>query len=162
MSRVITQERFRALIAEVTGAIAGQPVDEALARTLSQRFPAGGDTLRRIREACDQAIAAGWMCAREHGGIRYGRVIDAGPDTHGFSVDVVRMDDVEGPYHRHPSGEIDLIMPIDEGAAFDGHGAGWLVYGPDSAHYPTVRGGAALVLYLLPDGAIDFKATPPA
>jgi hypothetical protein len=53
-------------------------------------------------------------------------------------------------------------MPIDPDAAFDGSGAGFCVYGPDSAHYPTVRGGAALVLYLLPDGAIDFKARPPA
>jgi hypothetical protein len=41
-------------------------------------------------------------------------------------------------------------------AQFDGHGAGWLVYEPGSAHYPTVRGGKALVLYLLPQGAIEF------
>ena len=45
-------------------------------------------------------------------------------------------------------------------ARFDGHGAGWVVYGPGSAHSPTVTGGRALVLYLLPQGAIEF--TPPA
>jgi hypothetical protein len=72
------------------------------------------------------------------------------------------MDSLAGPYHRHPNGEIDAIMPLDDAAEFDGHPAGWVVYGPDSAHYPTVSGGKALVLYLLPDGAIDFKAKPPA
>ncbi|WP_428268353.1 DUF4863 family protein [Haliangium sp.] len=156
------QEQFRALIAEVTATIAGADMDDALAAELNRRFPAGDETFERIRAACHEAIAAGWMCAREAGGIKYGRVIDAGPDTHGFSVDVVHMDDLKGPYHRHPTGEIDMVMPIDAEAQFDGHGEGWCVYGPDSAHYPTVSGGAAVVLYLLPDGAIDFKAKPPA
>jgi len=32
----------------------------------------------------------------------------------------------------------------------------WLVYGPGSAHSPTVAHGRALVLYLLPQGAIEF------
>ena len=66
------------------------------------------------------------------------------------------MADVAGPHHRHPKGEIDLIMPVTPDAVFDGHGAGWLVYGPDTAHSPTVAKGHALVLYLLPDGAIEF------
>jgi hypothetical protein len=66
------------------------------------------------------------------------------------------MNDLAGPHHRHPKGEIDLIMPIDPGAKFDGQPAGWLVYGPDSAHSPTVTGGRALVLYLLPEGQIEF------
>jgi hypothetical protein len=47
-------------------------------------------------------------------------------------------------------------MPLTEHAQFDGRGAGWLVYGPDTAHSPTVSGGRALVLYLLPGGAIEF------
>ena len=34
--------------------------------------------------------------------------------------------------------------------------AGWKVYAPGSDHFPTVRGGRALVLYLLPAGAIQF------
>ena len=41
-------------------------------------------------------------------------------------------------------------------ARFDGQGAGWVVYPADSAHVPTVSGGRALVLYLLPQGAIEF------
>ena len=99
------------------------------------------------------------MCSREHAGIKYGRVVKPGPATHGYSVDVVEMDDVAGGHHRHPNGEIDLIMPIDATAAFDGRGAGWLVYGPGTAHVPTVTGGKAWVLYLLPQGAIEFTKT---
>ncbi len=49
-----------------------------------------------------------------------------------------------------------MIMPLTEDARFDGHGAGWLVYGPGTAHRPTVTQGRALVLYLLPGGAIEF------
>jgi len=38
---------------------------------------------------------------------------------------------------------------------------GWLVYEPDSEHYPTVSGGRAIVLYLLPGGEIDFTRAAP-
>ena len=95
-------------------------------------------------------------CKHEAGGIRYGRVLRADPSLGGFSADVVHMRDCVGPHHRHPQGEIDMIMPIDTGACFDAHPRGWCVYGPDTAHHPTVTGGAALVLYLLPGGEIEF------
>jgi hypothetical protein len=72
---------------------------------------------------------------------------------------VVDMDDCIGPHHRHPNGEIDLVMPLTPDARFDGQGAGWKVYPPDSAHRPTVSQGRALVLYLLPDGRIEFTAS---
>jgi hypothetical protein len=45
---------------------------------------------------------------------------------------------------------------LGRGARFDGHAAGWCVYGPGTAHRPTVTEGRALVLYLLPEGAIEF------
>jgi hypothetical protein len=48
-------------------------------------------------------------------------------------------------------------MPLTPGAKFDGHGAGWVGYPPGSEHPPTVSDGAALVLYLLPEGAIEFS-----
>lgn len=152
----MTRETFRDLIASVSGHIADKPLDKALQSELNAAFPASGPQFDAIFDACREAIKDGWMCEREAGGIKYGRVIKPGADTHGFSVDVVDMDHCKGPHHRHPKGEIDLIMPLTENAKFDGQGAGWLVYGPDSAHYPTVSGGRALVLYLLPQGAIEF------
>ncbi len=152
----MTPDDFTRLISSVTARIAGKPVDRQLAGELNAAFPPGGPVFRGIEESCRAAIKAGWMCNREAGGIRYGRVVKPGPATHCFSVDVVDMADVAGPHHRHPKGEIDMIMPVAPDAVFDGHGAGWLVYGPDTAHSPTVAKGQALVLYLLPDGAIEF------
>ena len=146
-------EDFQSLIGEVTGTISGKEISGALADELNARFPAGGATFKSIQAACEAAVAEGWMCDREMGGIKFGRVIK---DIDGFSVDVVRMKDVVGPHHRHPNGEVDMVMPLSGDAEFDGSGAGWVVYEPDSAHKPTVAGGEALVLYLLPGGAIEF------
>jgi hypothetical protein len=156
----MSADAFASLIASVTGRVADRPLDAALARDLNRALPGDGPEVAAIAAACRDAIRDGWMCSREAAGIRYGRVVKAGPATHGFSVDVVDMHDIAGPHHRHPHGEIDLVMPLDADARFDGHGAGWVVYGPGSAHRPTVSGGRALVLYLLPQGAIEFP--PPA
>jgi hypothetical protein len=153
----MTPSEFAALVAGVTSRIAGRPLDRALEDDLQRSSPAGGPEFQALLEACRAGAAEGWMCNREAGGIRYGRVLKPSEATAGFSVDVVDMEDVAGPHHRHPDGEIDLVMPIRGPARFDGRGAGWLVYGPDSAHRPTVSGGRALVLYLLPGGAIEFS-----
>lgn len=152
----MTAADFSDLIGRVTGRIHGRALDNELEALLNREFGAESPEFAALRGACEQAIAAGWMCAREAGGIRFGRVIKPGGATHGFSVDVVEMTDITGPHHRHPNGEIDLIMPLEGEAKFDGRGKGWLVYGPGTAHYPTVVGGKALVLYLLPGGAIEF------
>jgi hypothetical protein len=147
---------FRQLLEPIVAVARERPLDDTLMDDLNARIPAHSEVFRVVEAACHAAIEAGWMCSREAGGIGFGRVIKAGPETASFSVDVVSMKDVVGPHHRHPEGEIDMIMPVDKSARFDGHGAGWLVYGPDSAHHPTVAGGRALVLYLLPNGAIEF------
>ncbi len=155
----MSQDGFAQLMGSITARIGGRPLDAALEAELNRALPADGSVVRSVIEACRAGIAAGWMCSREHAGIKYGRVLKPGPATHGYSVDVVEMDDVAGGHHRHPNGEIDLIMPIEATAAFDGRGAGWLVYGPGTAHVPTVTGGKAWVLYLLPQGAIEFTKT---
>jgi hypothetical protein len=150
------QESFARLVGEITASIAGRPLDSTLDRELNERFPPSSAIFQKIEVACREAVKAGWMCNREAGGIRFGRVVKPGSETHGFSVDVVEMPALAGPHHRHPNGEIDLIFPIEEGAKFDDRPAGWLVYGPDSSHQPTVTGGRARILYLLPAGAIEF------
>ncbi len=102
------------------------------------------------------ASAAGGMGTQGAPGRRDGRDIEPGPDSRELSVDVVQLEDIVGPHHAHPKGEICLTMPVTPEVRFDGRGAGWCVYEPGSAHHPTVTGGEALVLYLLPDGEIDF------
>lgn len=152
----LIRERFSNLIANLTASIADRPLDQRLEEDLNDRFPADGPIYRDILDSCQRAIASGWMCSREANGIKYGRVIKHSAATHGFSVDVVDMQLLAGPHHSHPNGEIDLIMPLEPTAKFDGRSAGWLVYGPGTSHSPTVTGGRALVLYLLPEGAIEF------
>ena len=64
--------------------------------------------------------------------------------------------DVAGPHHIHTNGEIGAVMPIQGEPRFDDFAPGWYVYPPGSDHHPTVSGGDAYVLYLLPEGAIEF------
>ena len=67
----------------------------------------------------------GW-CADQH-------------DFKGYSVDVVDMADIAGPHHVHPNGEIDLIMPIEGDATFDGRPGGWAVNPPGSRRQDRVH-----------------------
>lgn len=147
---------FREQIAELTVQLAGRPLDATLDIWLNKEHGAGSATFERLKASCEAGVAEGWLCDREGGGIRYGRIFKPAPELHGFSVDVVDMQDIAGPHHAHPLGEIDLIMPIGGDAQFDSRSAGWLVYPPGTAHRPTVSQGRALVLYLLPEGRIDF------
>ena len=152
----MSQASFRAALSELAAELAGRPLDDTLDAWLNLHHGADSPTFTRLAEAIRTGVAEGWLCQREGGGIRYGRIFKAADDLGGCSVDVVDMSDIAGPHHRHPHGEIDLIVPVDAGATFDGRGAGWCVYGPGSAHRPTVAGGRAFVLYLLPQGAIEF------
>lgn len=147
---------FQALISRITEEIASIPPDSALESHLNAQHGPGSHLYELIFDACKIGVRDGWLCNREADGIRYGRVLKATEATHGFSVDVVEMENIAGPHHLHPNGEIDLIMPLTAGACFDSRPAGWCVYEAGSAHSPTVTQGRALILYLLPQGAISF------
>lgn len=147
---------FRQQIAQLTAHLAERAVDAALQDWLNAEHGAASATFNALKTSCEAGVAEGWLCNREGGGIRYGRIFKPADDLHGFSVDVVDMKDIAGPHHAHPLGEIDLIMPVEGDALFDGHAAGWMVCPPGSAHRPTVSQGRALVLYLLPQGEIRF------
>jgi Domain of unknown function (DUF4863) len=151
-----TPAEFQAQIARLTAQVAGRALDSELDAWLNREHGAGSATYQDLKAACEAGVAEGWLANREGGGIKYGRIFKPADALHGFSVDVVDMKDVAGPHHTHPNGEIDLIMPIESNAQFDGRPAGWCVYPAGSAHRPTVTQGRALVLYLLPQGAIEF------
>ena len=152
----MTPEEFRADIAALTVHLQGRPLDAALDAWLNAEHGPTSAPYQRLKAGCEAGVAAGWLCNREGGGIRYGRIFKPADDLHGFSVDVVDMQDLAGPHHSHPLGEIDLVMPVEGDARFDSRPAGWVVYPPGSAHHPTVSQGRALVLYLLPQGKIEF------
>jgi hypothetical protein len=147
---------LRTLVEQVTRHIAGRPLDAALEAELNRAFPAGGETFRAIERACHDGIAAGALCTQGGGNRKFGRVFEPDDALARFSVDVVDITTLVGNHHRHPTGEIDLVLPVDPHARFDGRGAGWVVYGPGSGHRPTVTAGRAVVLYLLPEGRIEW------
>ena len=151
-----TQAEFRSQIADLTAQIAGRELNTDLDAWLNATHGAGSATYESLKVACKTGVAEGWLANREWGGIKYGRIFKPADDLNGFSVDVVEMADIAGLHHTHPNGEIDLVMPIDGDAQFDGRPAGWCVYPAGSAHRPTVSQGRALVLYLLPQGSIEF------
>ena len=152
----MTPTEFRSRLVAFTGQLAGRTLDADLERWLNAEHGPGSAAFEALAEGCRAGVREGWLCNREGGGIRYGRIFKPAEDLHGFSVDVVDMKDIAGPHHAHPEGEIDLIMPLEGEAKFDGRPAGWLVCPPGSAHRPTVSEGRALVLYLLPNGRIEF------
>ena len=180
----MSPNEFREQVAALTASLAGRALDAKLDAWLNAEHGSSSATYAALKQGCQSGVAEGWLCDREGGGIRYGRIFKPAADLHGFSVDVVDMaaprwaapskrqsprgadsgtplaggadDYIAGPHHAHPNGEIDLIMPIEGEATFDGRPAGWLVCPPGSAHRPTVAQGRALVLYLLPEGRIDF------
>ena len=153
-----TPTELRSLIAPVARYAQGRRLDAALQADLNREFAAEGELFQAVNRICHQGIAAGWLCREGDERRRFGRIFEPSDATHGFSVDVVDITDLVGNHHRHPTGEIDMIMPVTAAAKFDDHGAGWLVYAADSGHRPTVTGGRALVLYLLPEGKIEWTA----
>ena len=150
---------FASLVSKVTAWLEGRPLTRSLADDLHHAFPPGGEAFEALAACCRRGIAEGWLASRGEEPLRWGRILKAGPETHGFSVDVVRMTDVAGPHHTHPLGEIDMIVPLDPAARFDDRPRGWLVYEPGSSHSPTVTQGSAAILYLLPAGEISFSAS---
>ncbi len=152
----MSRQTFDDVVGTIAAAIVDRPLDAALEGLLNTRFPKDGPTFVALSALCAEGEQEGWLVTREAGGIRYGRAVKPGSVAGRFSVDVVRMRDVKGPHHTHTTGEIGAIMPISGTPRFDGKSEGWYVYPPGSAHHPTVTGGDAYVLYLLPEGAIAF------
>jgi len=152
--------QFRQQITELASQLADKELNEDLQTWLNEIHGVNSPTYQQLDKSCRQGVEEGWICEREAGGIGYGRVFKPDQDLAGFSVDVVDMQDVVGRHHAHPKGEIDLVMPLEGDALFDDHPAGWVVYPPGSAHQPTVSNGRALVLYLLPEGSIEFTSPP--
>jgi hypothetical protein len=147
---------FLDIVAGIAKELEGAGLDETLEARLNERFSASSEQFSRLSGLCALGEAEGWLVNREAGGIKFGRAVKPGKEAGRFSVDVVRMKDIAGPHHVHTTGEIGAIMPISGAPLFDGKPAGWYVYPPGSSHRPTVAGGDAYILYLLPGGEIEF------
>ena len=122
---------------------------------LVRRFDPVGPAAMLLDQELKALLAAGKVAERGELPVKYGRVAKAGAATLDFSIDVVHMNGA-GPLHRHPNGEVNYCIALDGKPTFDGHPPGWVVFPPDSRHVPTVAGGTMLIVYLLPQGAIEF------
>jgi len=135
------------------------PDQEGKAR-LEKRFPIEGQEMQDLKSMVRRGVEEGWLCNKEHGGIRFSRPVKATEDMP-LSVDAVSMDK-PGPGHTHPGGEFDLCFAVSGTPLFDGEPEGWTVYEAGSWHVPTVTEGKMDILYFLPKGAIEFGPNPNA
>ncbi len=152
----MSKQQFLETVATVAAAIGDRPLDDDLAVFLNTKFPGDGKVFADLAALCGEGERDGWLVAREAGGVKFGRAVKPGAEAGRFSVDVVRMKDVKGPHHVHTTGEIGAVFPISSAPKFDAFKEPWYVYRPGSDHHPTIAGGDAYVLYLLPGGAIEF------
>ncbi|MGF6722003.1 hypothetical protein P3T43_001350 [Paraburkholderia sp. GAS41] len=139
-------------------------VDSALYQDLSRLITLG--------------VKAGWAADSEVAGPRYRRsqVVTPRAETFFFSATAVLLDSTDNTqnnpegsfragYHLHPYGEINLVVPLNEGAALAGPNGwcygGWTAPAPGSHHFPEVKGGAVISLTFLPAGRIAFDVKLP-
>jgi hypothetical protein len=146
-------------IAELTKDGVGHPGQ--LAHALNAQYPLASPWMknlrRQLREGVDKKTIA-VKATESVPPVRFERLRK--PDeVLAWSIDVVHMSG-PGLAHTHPLGEIDLCFAVTEGALFDKQKEGFVVYGPNSHHTPTVTKGSMDILYFLPDGKIDFSPLP--
>lgn len=150
-----------AAVAELRPQDQHTPADvQALEAELERRFPAAGEQSVAIGHALRAGVTEGWLCDRGEPNARFCRLAKPSPQTHDLSVDVVSLvgDAVK---HTHPKGEVTLGFVAEAGAApdgstFDGRPPGWVFLGPGTTHIPRVEGERMILMYFLPDGAVQW------
>jgi hypothetical protein len=124
---------------------------------IEAQVAANSAAVQRVETLSRQGLEAGWLCPRENQGIAFGRVAKPTETTHSLSVDAVYMSGA-GAAHTHPNGEVSICFATEGEPTFEGHADGWVVLPPGSSHVPTVEGGKMLILYFLPEGAMEWGA----
>ena len=69
---------FTALIQDVTRLVSGDTLDTELQSKLERQAGTDSRLFRDLAAACRDGVNAGWLCNREHGGIKFGRIIKPG------------------------------------------------------------------------------------
>jgi hypothetical protein len=172
-----TKDEFLArcipFLQEVKDMTAGTEVEQWLNSTYGVESELYKDLSRLIALGLEE----GWVADVEIGGARYRRAQIATPSaqTFFFSLTGILMDSTDnaqnnaegsfrGGYHLHPYGEINLVVPLNDGAALAGPNGwcygGWTASAPGSHHFPEVKGGAVITLTFLPAGRIAFDVKP--
>ncbi|OMQ22891.1 DUF4863 family protein [Serratia oryzae] len=155
------KKEFLDVVHRVCDAIRGMPLDNELAEYLNMHYGPNTGTYQTLSRLLRLGVEEGWVAYVEIEGPSYrrGRLAEIGFNTAGMSIESGLLCNVKGQYHSHTKGEINMIIPLESGANFCGTTAGWRVFEPMSEHFPTVE-GKALIMFFLPDGAIEYKAPP--
>lgn len=148
-------------------------------RWLNQHCGPDSELYQTLARLVKQGVRDGWAANVELDGSIYrrSRIADPSEGTRYFSVTAVYMDSTDntqgnpgntyrGQYHAHPYGELNMVVPLNPGAALNGPNgwceAGWTAPAPGSHHYPEAKGGAVIALFFLPAGRIAYHPAPQA
>ena len=148
-----TIDSFAPLLAAAEGLDLSDP--ETARAELERRFSPTGEEAQELRTDLIALLDEGAIADRGEMPVKWGRVVKACDASRNFSIDVVLMNGA-GPQHRHPRGEVNYCIALEGTPTFEDQAPGWVVMPEGSTHVPTVAGGTMLIVYLLPDGAIEF------
>jgi hypothetical protein len=145
---------------------------------LNETYGPDSETYQRMADLVIEGVAQGWAANVEITGPNYrrSRLCEPSAETFYFSITAVYMDSkgheldnyhrtFRGQYHSHPYGELNMVIPLDEGAFLAGplgwRGAGWTAPEAGSHHFPEVKGGALIAFFFLPAGRISYDIQAP-
>lgn len=153
----MSSDPLTAALAPALRALAGVDLSDpsAAESALAARLSAA-DGAALTAALLDAHATRGLTPKRATESLTFGRLAKASDDTLGFSIDAVDMSGA-GAAHTHPKGEVSWCIALDGTPTFEGCAAGWKVMPPGSRHVPTVVGGRMLIVYFLPDGAMDWS-----
>lgn len=172
-----TKDEFIARCIPLLQEIKDKTTSAEVEQWLNSTYGVESELYKDLSRLITLGVKEGWVADVEIGGSRYRRAQLVAPsaETFFFSMTGVLMDSTDntqnnpedsfrGGYHSHPYGEINLVVPLNEGAALAGpngwcHG-GWTTPAPGSHHFPEVKGGAVVSITFLPAGRIAFDVKP--
>ena len=153
-AQVALEAALAALVPAVDAAAAQQATAGMAA--LNEQYPFEGPEVTKILGLCRQGLSEGWLTPRAAGSsIQFGRLAK---DMGGYAIDAVVMDNAKGLGHTHTRGEFNMCFALEGEPRFDGHPPGWVVFGNESHHVPTVTGGKMLFLYFTPGGEVVWDS----
>ncbi|KAF2164303.1 hypothetical protein M409DRAFT_56585 [Zasmidium cellare ATCC 36951] len=140
----------------------GKPLEEHL----NTKYGPGTPYFDDFSTLLKQGFAEGWVATHELDRPRFRarKIMNPCSETLCFSLTAVYFDSIEiiapkDSRHKHSYGEINCVIPVDEGFELEGlpvgekwQGAGWTSLAAGTHHIPRARGGRGLVYFFLPSG----------